>query len=302
MMSCVPMNRKSETGEACANCGKHGSDTVKLKNCTACSLVKYCGVDCQRAHRKQHKKACKQRAAELKDDQKYIQGHARPEVDFCPICTLPIPLPVHENAKWNVCCMKLICQGCNLAARKRRMVNCLYCRTPSPKNDADRLAMIQARVVKKDPEAINRLGEAYCHGEFGLLEDMRKAVELWEEAAELGSIPALDNLGVAHYHGAGVDKNVAKGAEFYEKAAMQGHVDSRYNVACIELEKMNNYRALRHFLIAAKMGHEDSLGTVKRLFVGGIATKAQYAEAIQGYQKAAEEMKSHDRDEAKRIS
>ena len=52
--------------EACANCGKHGSDAVKLKHCTACRLVRYCGVDCQKAHRKQHKKACKKREGELK--------------------------------------------------------------------------------------------------------------------------------------------------------------------------------------------------------------------------------------------
>ena len=60
-----------EGDEACAKCGKHGSDTVKLKNCTACRLVKYCGVDCQKAHRKQHKNACKKRATELKDDDEH---------------------------------------------------------------------------------------------------------------------------------------------------------------------------------------------------------------------------------------
>ena len=67
------------------------ADIVKLKNCNACRLVKYCGVGCQKAHRKQHRKACKLRAAELKDEKLYGQGHERPENDFCHICTLPIP-------------------------------------------------------------------------------------------------------------------------------------------------------------------------------------------------------------------
>ena len=44
MATCVPV----AAVDACANCGKHGSDAVKLKNCTACLLVKYCGVDCQK--------------------------------------------------------------------------------------------------------------------------------------------------------------------------------------------------------------------------------------------------------------
>ena len=102
--------------EVCANCGKQRSDTVKLKDCTACRLVKYCGVDCQRAHRKQHKKACKQRAAGLKDEQLYSQGLERHEGDFCPICTLAIPLPMDEHSVFNTCCMKLICHGCDLTA------------------------------------------------------------------------------------------------------------------------------------------------------------------------------------------
>ena len=59
----------------CANCGAESGDAVKLKNCTACRLVKYCGVDCQKAHRGQHRGACKRRAAELKakDEQLYTQ-------------------------------------------------------------------------------------------------------------------------------------------------------------------------------------------------------------------------------------
>jgi len=54
--------------DACANCGKSGEcDDVKLKNCTACYLTKYCSVDCQRAHRSEHKPACKLGAAEIKE-------------------------------------------------------------------------------------------------------------------------------------------------------------------------------------------------------------------------------------------
>ncbi|EJK77571.1 hypothetical protein THAOC_00589, partial [Thalassiosira oceanica] len=179
--------------EVCAHCGKQGSETVTLKHCTACRLVKYCGVDCQRAHRKRHKKACKQRAAELKDEQLYSQGHQRPEEDFCSICTLPIPLPMGEHLALNGCCMKTICIGCLFAARKRGIFDCPFCRTPLPEtgNDADNmLAMIQARVAKKDPTAILSLGQKYFLGDLGLQKDMQKSMELWTEAAELGSLEA----------------------------------------------------------------------------------------------------------------
>ena len=93
----------------------------------------------------------------------------------------------------------------------------------------------------------------------------------------------------------------SKGVRFLEKAAMQGHVDSRYQLGWIEENKGNYDRAVRHLLISAKMGDKDSLDAMKRVFKGGIATKEQYTEALKGHQDAMEGMKSHDRDEAKRL-
>ncbi|EJK48616.1 hypothetical protein THAOC_32572 [Thalassiosira oceanica] len=301
-MNCVPVDGDG-VEEACANCGKTGSDTVKLKDCTACRLVKYCGVDCQRAHRKQHKKACKKRAAELKDERLYSQGHERPEGDFCPICTLPIPLPMSKYSRFNTCCMKRVCIGCDYAAQKRGMHDCAFCRTPIPDNisDADVLAMIQARVAKKDPVAINHLAQKYFYGRLGLQKDVRRAFELFTDAAEHGSIESLFSLGNVYRLGEGVEKDMEKAVELFEKAAMQGHVDSRHNLGYNEVEKGNYNRAVRHLLISAKMGERASLESIKNFFMAGLATKEQYAEALKGYQDALEEMKSHDRDEAKRL-
>ncbi|EJK77767.1 hypothetical protein THAOC_00381, partial [Thalassiosira oceanica] len=267
IMSCIAVD--GGPADVCANCGKGssgGEGGVKLKDCTACRLVKYCGVDCQRAHRKQHKKACKQRAAELKDEQLYGQGHERPEGHFCPICTLPISLPMEDHSDSI---------------------------TPCPDNDAVVLAMIQARVAKNDPFAINHLGEKYCHGLLGLQKDMQRAVDLWTEAAELGSIDALNHLGIEYE-----SRDRARSIQVYEKAAMQGCPLSRHKLGCIEGQKGNHDRALRHFLISAKMGYEHSVETITAMFKVGVATKDQYAEALRGYQNAVEEMKSHDRDEA----
>ncbi|EJK67449.1 hypothetical protein THAOC_11512 [Thalassiosira oceanica] len=298
-MSCVPAVGKSD--EACANCGKHGSGAAKLKICTACRVVKYCSVDCQKAHRKQHKRACKQRAAELEDERLYNQGHERPEGDSCPICALPIPPSVNEHSGFNACCMKRICLGCNLAAKKRGMAGCPFCRTPSPENEADVLVMVTARVEKKDPAAINFLGEQYCFGNFGLQMDMQRAVGLWTDAAELGSVEALFNLGTTYYFGKGVGNDETKAVEFYKKAAMKGNIGSRYQLGWIEGQRGNDDRAARHLVISAKMGDKDSVETIQNLFRDGIVTKEQYAEALKGYQDALKEMKSHDRDEAKQL-
>ena len=77
---------------------------------------------------------------------------------------------------------------------------CPFCRTPTT-NEAGALAMLQARVKKKDPEAIRVLGEKYRLGELGLQKDWQKAIDLWTEAAELGSIESLYCLGLAYERG-----------------------------------------------------------------------------------------------------
>ena len=141
--------------EACANCGKGPSEAARLKNCTACRLVKYCSVDCQMAHRKQHKGACKKCAAELKDERLYTQGLERPEEDFCPI------------SGFRECCMKKICFGCHMAAQKSGMNDCPFCRT-SINGRCRALASVQKRVDAKDPVAIDFLAGKYYFGEMGL--------------------------------------------------------------------------------------------------------------------------------------
>ena len=276
--------------EACANCGKHGSDVVKLKGCTACRLVKYCGVNCQKADRKQHKKACKQRASELEDEQLYNQGHGRPEGDFCPICTLPIQLPMNEYSAFNICCMKRICYGCDLAYQKRGMHDCPFCRTPLK---AQNLAMV--------PAANYFLGKKYYFGGLGLQKNMRMAIEMHTKAAELGSVEALYSLGRAYYYGEGVQHDKAKGTQFLSKAAMQGFFLARYALGAKNFEKGSYDGAVKHCLISAKMGHMASVEMVKKMFMSGLATKEQYAQALKGYQDAVEEMKSPVRDEAKRL-
>jgi len=116
----------------------------------------------------QHKKACKKRAAELEDEELYGRGLERPEGYSCPICTLPIPLRMEEHSVYEICCMKRICKGCQWATGKRGMNDCAFCRTPTAENDDEKLALVRARVEKKDPEAIHFLGSRYVEGKFGL--------------------------------------------------------------------------------------------------------------------------------------
>ena len=77
---------------------------------------------------------------------------------------------------------------------------------------------------------------------------------------------------------------------------------ARCNLGLVEHEAGNYDFALQHWMIAAKLGRQDSLDEVKNMFMDGLATKVDYAEALRGYQCAVEEMRSTDREEALALS
>ena len=229
-------------------------------------------------------------------------GHERPAEDACPICFDLIELPMGEHSKTNVCCMKRICNGCILTGQKKGMHNrCPFCRTTLPADDASTLAMIQKRVGKGDAEAITRLGDKHYHGHLGLANDVPRATELYTEAAELGSISAHCELGITYYYGDGVEEDKPRGIHHLQQAAMKGEAASRHNLGCAERHNGNYELAVQHWIIAAKMGFEVSLHCTKMMFKEGHATKAQYGEALMGYRDAVEEMRSPQREEAKRL-
>ena len=227
------------------------------------------------------------------------KGRERTEEDECPICNLLLPLGTGQSSI-RACCMKEVCGGCVLAARKHGMRDCPFCRAPRP-DESQALAMIQKRADAGDPVAVCELWYSYHHGQLGLEKDEARAVELYECAAELGSKDAQYSLGVLYMKGTGVGKDTAKAIRHYEAAAMSGHVSARFNLGCEEHSAGNYDLALQHYLIAAKLGDQDALTNVKGMYMDGLATKADYAEALRGYQGAAKEMRSPDRDEARAL-
>ena len=228
------------------------------------------------------------------------KGRTRSEDDDCPICQLPLPLNGQQSAL-NPCCLKRVCKGCIMAAMKRGISGCPFCRTPRPQTNIQARAMVQRRVDAGDPMAIWNIGTQYSLGKYGLEKDVARAVELYKHAAELGLREAHYNLGVLYDEGKEVEKDTGKAINHYEAAAMNGYVDARHNLSCMEYEAGNNDLALQHWMISAKLGLENSLDEVKGMFMNGLATKADYAGALRGYQNAIEEMSSPDRDEAIKV-
>jgi tetratricopeptide (TPR) repeat protein len=285
-----------EVEEVCASCGISGGDDVKLKLCTACKLVKYCSVNCQRNHRPQHKKACKNRAAELRDDKLFAQPDECHPGD-CPICCLPLPID-HNKSTINSCCCKYICYGCTYANQKREFEQgldpkCAFCREPLPKTDEEIHQNMMKRVKVNDPVAFAQAGAKCCNeGDF------EGALEYFTKATELGDLDAHFNLSCMYRNGDGVERDLKKEIYHLEEAAMGGHPYARYNLGFAEEGNGDMQRAVKHFIIAANLGHDDALDRVKEGYISELLSKEDYASALRGHQNAVDATKSQQREEA----
>jgi len=290
----------SEISSTCANCGKgEEAGSNKLKACTACKLVKYCNRDCQIAHRPQHKKACKKRAKELHDELLFKQP---PPLEDCPICMIRLPT-LGNGQTYKACCGKIICSGCMYADVYDHEGNvladiCPFCRSSPPHSEEEMIKRYEERVEMNDSIAIYNHGCNYAEGRYGLPQNIAKALELWHQAAELGRADAYHSIASAYCNGRGVGVDMEKATHYWELAAMGGHVYARHNLGLMEARAGNWNRALKHWMIAVKVGDPDSLEYIKDMYMEGAARKEDYNEALRLYQAYLDEIKSDQRDKA----
>jgi tetratricopeptide (TPR) repeat protein len=285
----------------CASCGIAEVDDIKLKKCPACDLVRYCSDNCQRDHRPKHEEICKKRAAELRDEVIFRQPESIYDGD-CPICFLPLPIGV-EKSGLLPCCLPNVCSGCFFANYLREELEslenaCPFCRHPSPKSDKEAnqtlMKSITKRVAANDPVALRERGRK--HRREG---DYESAFEYWKKAAELGDAGAHYNLSVMYRKGEGVEKDEKKELYHLEEAAIAGHPEGRFNLACYEGENKRFDRAVKHWIIGANLGCGASIQMLKELYVqGGDVSKEDFAAALRAHQAAVYATKSPNREKA----
>ena len=293
-------NLEEEAGDmmmmCCASCGTAQVDDIKLKTCTACKSVRYCSIKCQRDHRPQHKRACKKRAAELHDEILFKQPESSYEGD-CPICCLPMSLDKTKSTMM-ACCSKVICDGCyhsNVVRITRGSLEptCPFCRHPDLKSEEEEINKVMKRVKANDPVAMVQIG--LRRNEAGDYDD---AFRYLSKAAELGEVGAHYQLALFYYKGKGVEKDVKKVVYHWEQAAIGGHPKARYNLGCEENSNGRIDRAMKHWIIAATLGCDDTLDALKVCFRGGLVTKEDFAAALRAHQTAVEATKSPQREAA----
>eukprot|EP00985_Skeletonema_marinoi_P001625 scaffold653_cov132-Skeletonema_marinoi.AAC.5 len=280
----------------CASCDIAELDDIKLKTCDACDLVKYCSDKCQQDHQPQHELRCKERAAELRDEKLFRQPEST-HLGDCPICFLPLQLDL-ENSMMS-CCGKMVCRGCDYAnmlreRQARLQQTCPFCRRPLPNTQEEAVANYMKRVEKNDPVAMTHIGRKhYNNGDY------ESAFEYLTKAAELGDAIAHHCLSIMYREGLGVEKDEKKGVYYLEEAAIAGHPKARYNLAGYEWDNERYDRAVKHYIIAANLGHDTSIQLLKESYAAGKVSKDDFAAALRAHQAAVDATKSPQREAAK---
>jgi len=106
----------------------------------------------------------------------------------------------------------------------------------------------------------------------------------------------------AHYLGEGVEQDGKRAQHYWELAAIWGNEVARFNLGIDEKNVGNMNTALKHLMIAARCGDNESLKNIREFYVNGHATKDDYAKALRAYQEYVDGIKSDQRDEAAAFS
>ena len=231
----------SDSIPTCDNCGKGEENSNKLKKCGACLSVQYCSRECQVAHRPQHKKECRERAAVLLYNRNWSRKRAArlgaklydeklfkvpPKPEDCPICFVQMP-SLCTGSKTVSCCGKTICSGCIYADimifespenrdnyDKMDAPLCPFCRTPSATTEEEDNRRNEKRIeMSDDPVALHNLACSYYSGS-GVPQNLQKAIELYFRAGERGNHEADHSIGCAYLKGEGLPLDPNKAIYF----------------------------------------------------------------------------------------
>ena len=101
-----------------------------------------------------------------------------------------------------------------------------------------------------------------------------------------------------YYHGQGVQANKKMAKHHVEIATVAGHVRARCNLGVIEWRGGNHHRAVKHFVISANAGDDDSMKAVQYGYKDGLVNKYVFEKTLRARKKSNDEQKSEWRDKA----
>eukprot|EP00577_Skeletonema_sp_RCC1716_P025804 CAMPEP_0113407066 /NCGR_PEP_ID=MMETSP0013_2-20120614/19855_1 /TAXON_ID=2843 ORGANISM="Skeletonema costatum, Strain 1716" /NCGR_SAMPLE_ID=MMETSP0013_2 /ASSEMBLY_ACC=CAM_ASM_000158 /LENGTH=170 /DNA_ID=CAMNT_0000292971 /DNA_START=550 /DNA_END=1059 /DNA_ORIENTATION=+ /assembly_acc=CAM_ASM_000158 len=158
---------------------------------------------------------------------------------------------------------------------------CPFCRHLCGESKENSERRRKERFEANDPFALREVGRKH----FGD-GDYDRAFEYLAKAADLGDVAAQFFLSLMYRGGLGVEKDEKMELYYAEEAAIGGDPIARCSLGCKEGMHGRYYRAVKHFIIAAKLGHDDSVQKLKEMYKSGYVSKEDFASALRGHQAA----------------
>jgi len=153
-------------------------------------------------------------------------------------------------------------------------------------DDAATLVQLQSDAAQGNPHAQYNLGLAYAQGN-GVEKDYAKAAEYYTKAAEQGNVNAEYNLGTLCINGEGIAKDPDVAARWFTKATEQGDMNAAHSLADILYDRKNYDEALQWYRKAADAGIADAQFGLGLMYDLGQGVPSDHAKALIWYGKAA---------------
>jgi TPR repeat protein len=170
---------------------------------------------------------------------------------------------------------------------------CPFCNADQDKSIEEKIEEMTKRVQANDANSICELGAYYYQGLNGLQQDNKKGKDLYAKAAKLDHHKAHYNLAdIYHFN----EVNLKKAKFHYEAAAMLGCEVARCNLGVMEYKSGNMDRAIKHWLIAASVGHFRSMHNLRELFHERRVSRETIDSTLAAYNSSCAEMRSEPRD------
>jgi len=133
-----------------------------------------------------------------------------------------------------------------------------------------------------DVYAMHVLGKCYS-----LKQDKEEAVKWFEEAAELGNVEAIIDLGVCHVRGLGVPQDFKTAVECFKLALSLGSDDAVFLLAQCYFHgrgiNRNMEKAVELVKHASSMGNRSALITLSQLYDSGLGVPVNYDKSVELY-------------------
>jgi hypothetical protein len=153
----------------------------------------------------------------------------------------------------------------------KQIAQCYLSGTGVPENSSLGMAWLRAAyLLGKDASAAHDVAIIYEYGRHGVETDVVAAAQWFEKAATDGHVEAMSELGLCYELGCGVEQSDQQALDWYTKAAEQGHVTAKFSVGEIFEEArgvpQSDEEACLWYYRAALVGDEDSKTALRRLY------------------------------------